>query len=61
MTLKRNKQDEASREFWDFVDRTAQEVSSWPDWKKGGPTGSEQPPEPPRAPPPTDKRDQEPK
>lgn len=29
------KKDKKSKEFWDFVRKTAQEVDKWPDWKKG--------------------------
>lgn len=35
MRLKKNKGDEASRQFWAYVERTAEEVKSWPAWKRG--------------------------
>jgi hypothetical protein len=34
-TLRKNKADENSRQFWDYVERTAQAVKTWPDWKRG--------------------------
>ncbi len=34
--LKKNKDTEESRKFWEYVEKTAAEVSIWPDWKKGG-------------------------
>lgn len=33
----RNTLDPDAREFWCFVDRVADEVEQWPDWKKGSP------------------------
>jgi hypothetical protein len=38
MTLKRNDENDESREFWEFVDQAAEEVKKWPNWKIGGPT-----------------------
>lgn len=34
--LKRRYDTPENREFWDFIDRTALEVMSWPKWKRGG-------------------------
>ena len=36
MKLKRNMTTERNREFWSFVDRAANEVKNWPDWKRTG-------------------------
>ncbi len=33
LTKKRNTPE--SREYWEFVEKTAKEVADWPDWKKG--------------------------
>lgn len=33
---KKDKLDTESREYWQFVRETAQEVKSWPDWMKDG-------------------------
>jgi hypothetical protein len=41
MKLVRNTRDKASREFWQFVEKTAREVETWPDWMKGGTTKGE--------------------
>jgi len=35
MPLKKNKADRESKQFWEYVERTAAEVETWPDWKKG--------------------------
>jgi len=34
--IKRNMDSEESREFWESVKKSAKEVESWPDWKRGG-------------------------
>jgi hypothetical protein len=41
MKLKRNKADAESRAYWEFVEETAKEVRSWPEWMKGGETEPE--------------------
>jgi hypothetical protein len=41
MKLVRKTRDKESREFWQFVEKTAKEVESWPDWMKGGSAKSE--------------------
>lgn len=38
MKLVRNTRSKESRDFWEFVESTAREVDSWPDWMKGGST-----------------------
>lgn len=35
MGLKRNNATEASKQFWEGVDRTAARVDAWPSWMKG--------------------------
>lgn len=34
MAIKRNMDDMASRNFWEHVDRTSEEVSSWTQWQR---------------------------
>lgn len=34
----RKTSDAKSREFWNSIHETAQEVASWPEWKRGGST-----------------------
>jgi len=41
MKLVRKGRDKESREFWQFVERTAKEVGTWPEWMKGGGTKGE--------------------
>lgn len=33
--LTRDRSTEENREFWNFVERTADEVRRWPAWKRG--------------------------
>lgn len=33
MGLRRNTSDEASREYWRYIDAAAETVRSWPRWK----------------------------
>lgn len=35
MMLKRNTDDPEARAYWEFVDKTAAEVATWPAWKRG--------------------------
>ncbi len=35
MPLRKNKDDQSSREFWDYVEKTAAKVKNRPDWKRG--------------------------
>ena len=32
--MKKNLDTEENRKFWEFVEKTAKEVESWPDWMK---------------------------
>jgi hypothetical protein len=41
MKLVRKTRDKESREFWQFVEKTAKEVEGWPEWMKGGSTKGE--------------------
>lgn len=41
--LIKDKSTPENREFWEFVEKTAEEVRSWPDWKRGYPETSDAP------------------
>lgn len=34
--MKRKTETAEEREYWDFIDRTAKRVESYPEWKRGG-------------------------
>ena len=34
--IRRNTKNEESRQFWAAIQQTAEEVASWPAWKRGG-------------------------
>lgn len=36
MKVSRKMDDAESREYWEFVERTAREVETWPTWMRGG-------------------------
>lgn len=36
MTLKRKMNSPEDEEYWEFVDRTAKKVETYPAWKRGG-------------------------
>lgn len=38
MSKVRKDDTEETREFWEFVDKTSEEVKSWPEWKKSAKT-----------------------
>lgn len=43
MTLKRKMDSQEDKEYWEFVEKTAEKVESYPVWKRGGETaGTEQ-------------------
>jgi chromosome segregation ATPase len=35
MALRRNRDTAEARAYWDFVERTARDVASWPAWMRG--------------------------
>lgn len=46
VTLKRKLDDPESKMFWEFIDRRADAMDKWPEWKRG----DSRPPTPPAAP-----------
>lgn len=43
MPLTKDKSTPENEEYWRFVEKTAEEVRSWPSWKTGRPARSEDP------------------
>lgn len=41
MTVSRKKDSAESREYWEFVEKTAREVETWPAWMRGGDRSSQ--------------------
>jgi hypothetical protein len=35
MALRKNTDTEENKKYWDFVEKTAHEVSAWPEWMRG--------------------------
>jgi len=40
--LKKKRDSPESQAFWSYIEKTAKEVYSWPDWKKGSRCGTSQ-------------------